>query len=97
MPDNRDPDDPRDVDNNDRGGDASLFVGLLLAIVVGVLVVVSVAGIFVSRDPIPPTAAMCTESCWGFLKLECPTNRIMGACFGFPGCGGTPHVCGQDK
>ena len=97
MRDNRDPDDPRDDDNSDRSGDGTLFVSLLLAIVVGVIVVVSVAGIFVSRNPVPPTAAMCTESCWGFLKLECPTNRIMGVCFGFPGCGGTPHVCGQDK
>ena len=96
MPDPTDPNDPRD-DNETGGGDGLLYVSLLLAIVVGIFVVVSIAGVFTSRDPVPPTTAMCTESCWGFLKLECPTNRVMIAWVGFPGCGGTPHVCGRDK
>ena len=94
----RDPDDPRDDDDGSTGGgDASLFILSLVAIAVGVVTVLSVIGIFVSQDPKPAGGTMCTESCWGFLKLECPTNRVMSACFGWPGCGGTPHTCGQDK
>jgi hypothetical protein len=92
----KDPDDPRD-DGPESENDASPLIVALIGIAVGVVVVLSVIGIFVSRDPKPAGAAMCTETCWGFLKLECPTNRVMGACFGWPSCGGTPHTCGSDK
>ena len=92
----RDPDDPRD-DDESGGNDATPLVVALVGIAVGVVVVLSVIGIFVSRDSKPATTSMCTETCYGFLKLECPTNRVMGACFGWPSCGGTPHVCGSDK
>ena len=91
----RDPDDPRD-DDESGGNDATPLIVALVGIAVGVVVVLSVIGIFVSRDPKPPAGSMCTEACYGFLKLECPTNRVMGACFGWPSCGGTPHACGTD-
>jgi hypothetical protein len=94
----RDSDDPRD-DGPESGNDVSPLIIALVGLVVGVVVVLSVIGIFVSRDPQPTgggAGAVCTQTCWGFLKLECPTNRIMGACFGWPSCGGTPHRCGTD-
>jgi hypothetical protein len=96
MPAPRDPDDPRD-DGEEGRGDATPLIVSILAIIAGIFIVLSIVAVFTPRDTTTPATASCTESCWGFIKLECPTNRIMSACFGFPGCGGTPHVCGQDK
>lgn len=93
--DSRDPDDPRD--DSEGGGDATPLIIGVLSVIAGIFIALSIVAVFTPRDTTTPLTASCTESCWGFIKLECPTNRIMSACFGFPGCGGTPHVCGKDK
>jgi hypothetical protein len=95
MPD----DNPRDDGDDGGGGNAFPFILGLVAIVVGVFAIASAIGAFKStQSTTPPPVATCTTSGWGFVKLECPGDRMMGATFGFWGCGDprTNHPCGTN-
>jgi hypothetical protein len=89
------PDDPDEGGGS--GGTAGPFIIAIVAAIVSIFAVLSfIGGLIAATSTTPPSTATCTDQCWGFVKLECPTNRYMGACFGFPGCGATTHKCGTN-
>lgn len=92
------PDDTRDDEGGDGGNGTEIAVAVV-AVAVVVITIASLVGLFKSFDkkPVPPATTVCFEACYGFVKLECPGDRLMGACFGFSGCGGNPHPCGKNS
>ena len=91
-------DDPRDDDDDGGGGTSAGFVIVVIALAVTILAIISAVGVIKSTQSSPPGVATCTTSCWGFAKLECPGDRLMGSCFGVWGCGDpvSNHPCGTN-
>lgn len=91
-------DDPRDDDDDGGGGNALPFILVIVAIVVGTFAITSGIAAFQSTMSTAPGVATCTTSGWGFVKLECPGNRMMGPTFGYWFCGNpaTNHPCGTN-
>jgi hypothetical protein len=78
---------------------ALVIVGTILGIFVWASLFALVQSLFPHDPPTPDTPntpAMCSTSCGGFVKLECPTNRIMGTCFGIGICDKPVHACGTN-
>lgn len=91
-------DDPRDDGDGGSGGNGGSYGVAIFGLIVIYFVVASLIGYAMHTDsPPPPTTTSCTSACYGFVKLECPGNRYMGACFDWPWCGGTTHTCGKDQ
>jgi hypothetical protein len=99
MRDNE-PDIPDDEGGGATGGNEGSWLIAVAGAIVALMVALSLIGLALSRFTTPPptgTARSCTEECWGFVKLECPTHRYMGPCVNiWPSCSGTPHVCGTN-
>ena len=95
MPDN-DPTGPPDGDGRGTGGNAGEFVVVVFALVVGFFAIASMVGAIASAAGKPAGPGICTESCYGFVRTECPGDRYIGACFGFHFCDGPPHACGTN-
>jgi hypothetical protein len=92
---------PNDDDDGGGGGNGGTSGGWVVAVigaVVAILAIASAIGIIMSTQSKPPGTTTCTTSCWGFAKLECPGDRLMGSCCCFWGCGdpGTNHPCGTN-
>jgi hypothetical protein len=94
----KDDDDLRDDEDDGSGGTSAGFILVAIALAVLVFAVASGIGAIKSTQSTPPGVPTCTTSCYGFVKLECPGDRFMDACFGFWGCGNpaTNHPCGTN-
>jgi hypothetical protein len=92
-----------DIGRDDPGGGvipgAVVLVGTILGIFVWSSIVAGIQTAF-PHDPPPPdspdTPSMCSTSCGGFVRIECPTNRFMSACFGIAICDKPVHACGTN-
>jgi hypothetical protein len=89
-----------DDGTDDNSGNSGLPLEWILAVVgavVAIFAIASAIGLTVSNtSSSPPGQTTCGTSCYGFAKLECPGNRLMGACFGIWTCSNPDHKCGQD-
>jgi hypothetical protein len=90
-------DDPRD-DEEGESSSGSGFAGILIAVFVTVIVIFATVGGFLGAYPFdpPPGTTTCSTTCMGFVRLECPGNRMMGLCFGISVCDRPTHTCGID-
>lgn len=88
-------DDPRDDTDEGSGGP---FVVVVVAVIVSIFAVLGFIGGWLSSHPFPPPAGTttCSTTCMGFLRLECPGNRLMGLCLGISVCESPTHACGVD-
>lgn len=91
------PRDGEDGGDSSGGGTGLDWVVAVVGAVVTIFAIASAIGLIVSQTSKSSATGTCTTSCWGFTKLECPTNRFMGACFGFWSCSSdSAHPCGSD-
>lgn len=92
--------DPDDDPRDDAEGESSRgsFALIMVAVIVTVVTVFAfIGGMLGSRPfPPPPDTTTCGTTCMGFVRLECPGNRMMGLCFGVSVCDRPTHVCGVD-
>ena len=88
---------PDNDGNGQTGGTGGTIVLAVIGVIVGIFAFASAVGIVKSTGSTSPGTRMCTTACYGFARLECPGDRLMGACLGFWGCGGPgPHPCGTN-
>lgn len=91
MPPDEDiPDDDLDPTQRQNNG-VAIGVGLVVAVLV---VVCLVGAIYTAAASNPPGATMCSTTCLGFVRLECPGARPMGGCFAISVCDQPVHMCG---
>src|SRR5262245_43706909 len=83
--------------DDDTGNNRGTYGVAIFGLIVIYLVVASIIAYAASNNNTPPPTPTCTSACYGFVKLECPTNRFMGPCFDVPWCSGSPHICGKDN
>lgn len=92
MASDNDPENTRDDQPDDSRGGLTFVIAVVAAVLVVIFGVVLIGGATASR----PAPNMCSTSCAGFWKFECPGNRPMGTCFGVSVCSQPVHACGTN-